>query len=308
MSQVEKVHCILKHLGLTENEVKVYIALLQKQRCSPAEVVRISGLKRVKVYDLLKSLESKGGCILLDYGRKLYEAIDPDILMKRSQGRLEDEVNSLKNSIGRIGGELADLYSNSIEGDAKIDYITVLKDPVVYACELIRLSAQIQKECLLFSVNPRMGKILEEFGDNEWKSLQKVKDKYGDPTYKIYKEKGAVFHSLTGLQNLSPDLIKDNAELYRDNENIDTRIVDRIPCNIMIFDRRDVIVGLENKLSTGSSISFHIKDEGFAELLRILFYMLFDEAPSVKDLDVDILLNEGRIVRLSEEQNRGDLQ
>lgn len=301
MSQVEKVHSILKYLGFTENEVKVYVALLQKKKCSPAEVVRISGLKRVRVYDLLKSLESKGGCILLDSGRKLYEATDPDILMKRSQGRLEDEMNSLKSSIGKTGGKLADLYSNSIEGDAKIDYITVLKDPVVYACKLIRLSAQIQKECLLFSVNPRMRKVLEKFSKNDLKILQEVKDKYGDPTYKIYKEKGAVFHSLTGLQNPSPDLIKDNAGLYRDNENIDTRIVDRIPCNVMIFDKRDVIVGLENRLSTGSSISFHIRDEGFAELLRNMFYMLFDSAPSVKDLDVDILLNEGRIVRLSEE-------
>lgn len=301
MSQVEKIHSVLKYLRFTENEVRVYIALLQKKLCSPAEVVRISGLKRVKVYDLLKSLESKGGCILQDTGKKLYEAVDPDLLMRRSKSKLKDEMDLLDNSISGINDELLELYSNSIEGDAKIDYITVLKDPVVYACELIRLSAQIQKECLLFSVNPRMGKTLEKFSKNDWKILQEVKDKYGDPTYEIYKEKGAVFHSLTGLQNLNPDLIKDNAGLYRDNENIDTRIVDRIPCNVMIFDRRDVIVGLANRLSTGSSISFHIRDEGFAELLRNMFYMLFDSAPSVKDLDVDILLNEGKIAMLSDE-------
>ncbi len=301
MSQLEKVHSILKYLGFTENEVKVYIALLKKKICSPAEVVRISGLKRVKVYDLLKSLESKGGCILQDTGKKLYEAVDPDLLMKRSKSKLKDEIDLLDNSISEINDELLKLYNNPIESNTKIDYITVLKDPVVYACELIRLSAQIQKECLLFSVNPIMGKVLEKFSKNDWEILQEVKDKYGDPTYKIYKEKGAVFYSLTGLQNPNPNLIKDNAGPYKDNENIDTRIVDRIPCNVMIFDRKDVIIGLESKLNTGSSISFHIRDEGFAELLRNMFYMLFDSAPSVKDLDVDILLNEGRIVRLSDE-------
>ncbi|MCK4506364.1 MAG: hypothetical protein KAW14_12185, partial [Candidatus Aegiribacteria sp.] len=142
---------------------------------------------------------------------------------------------------------------------------------------------------------------LEKFSKNDWEILKDVKNKYGDPTYEIYKEKGAVFHSLTGIQKLSADLIKDNAGPYRDNENIDTRIVDRIPCNVMIFDRKDVIVGLKNRLNTASPISFHIRDEGFAELLRNMFYMLFDSAPSVKDLDVDILLNEGRIVRLNDE-------
>jgi hypothetical protein len=221
--------------------------------------------------------------------------------MKRSKSKLKDEIDLLDNSISEINDELLKLYNNPIESNTKIDYITVLKDPVVYACELIRLSAQIQKECLLFSVNPIMGKVLEKFSKNDWEILQEVKDKYGDPTYKIYKEKGAVFYSLTGLQNPNPNLIKDNAGPYKDNENIDTRIVDRIPCNVMIFDRKDVIIGLESKLNTGSSISFHIRDEGFAELLRNMFYMLFDSAPSVKDLDVDILLNEGRIVRLSDE-------
>ncbi|MCK4506242.1 MAG: hypothetical protein KAW14_11540 [Candidatus Aegiribacteria sp.] len=301
MSQLEKVHSILKYLGFTENEVKVYIALLKKKICSPAEVVRISGLKRVKVYDLLKSLESKGGCILQDTGKKLYEAVDPDLLMKRSKSKLKDKMDLLDNSISKINDELLEIYRKSVESDTEIDYITVLKDPVVYACELIRLSAQIQKECLLFSVNPKMGKVLEKFSKNDWEILKDVKNKYGDPTYEIYKEKGAVFHSLTGLENLNPDLIKDNAGPYRDNENIDTRIVDRIPCKIMIYDRKDVIVDLKNRADTGSSISFHIRDEGFAELLRNMFYMLFDSAPSVKDLDVDILLNEGRIVRLSDE-------
>jgi len=58
-------------------------------------------------------------------------------------------------------------------------------------------------------------------------------------------------------------------------------------------------ISLKSRTPGRSSIlKLHIKDEGLAEMLRDGFYAKFNNAPSVKDLDIDILLREKRIVHL----------
>ncbi|MCD4848202.1 MAG: hypothetical protein K8R76_08430, partial [Candidatus Aegiribacteria sp.] len=79
---------IFSYIDLVPGEVKVYLALLKKKNCTPAEVAKISGLKRTKVYDLLTSLEKKGACTLLQSTQKIYEPVDPEFLMEKLNKRL----------------------------------------------------------------------------------------------------------------------------------------------------------------------------------------------------------------------------
>ena len=73
----------LKSIGLTENEVKVYIACLQLGSSLASAIAEKSGIYRTIIYDILNSLTEKG---LVSYhikeNRKYFHAVSPDALTK----------------------------------------------------------------------------------------------------------------------------------------------------------------------------------------------------------------------------------
>ena len=206
MTDFDKTYRILNQIGYTENEVKTYLALLKKQKCSPAEVARMSGLPRRKVYDILQSLEAKGGCIQLNGVRKLYQPVDPDILL----GKAENEVELLRTTATEVKADLAGIFKQAIEPDAKIDYITVMKDPIQIIKKYMELFAESRSEILLFSVDP----VLETSLSRMDKQMKKEMVKNHSPLEAI-RERKVLVHSITGLDNLSEDIVREAAGIFR---------------------------------------------------------------------------------------------
>ncbi|MCK4807071.1 MAG: hypothetical protein KAT09_05470 [Candidatus Aegiribacteria sp.] len=292
----KEVRKIFENLGFSENEGKAYYVLLQKEACSPAEVGRMASLNMKKVYDILVSLEKKGGCVQLNTGRKQYKAVNPEILFKKAQNILAIETELLNESINKVSKDLILLYENAIEQDVKLDYITVMKDPVQIAEKISELSLKVRNEILNFSLNPMLLRNLNEIDKKLAEDLSK---KSPGATLEALKQRGVVVYSITGLEQLSEDLVLETIKRCTDFDNVDLRIVDRVPCKAKIYDCCDILLGMKSRtLNKYTPLTFHIKDEGLAELLRDSFYQRFNNAPSVKDLDVDILLKEKRIVRL----------
>lgn len=71
----------LKELGLTDNEIKIYLALLEKGVLNPTQLSENTGLHRSYVYDTLERLIEKGiiNTVLID-NKKNYQAVDPKAL------------------------------------------------------------------------------------------------------------------------------------------------------------------------------------------------------------------------------------
>ncbi len=92
---------ILKEIGFTENEVKVYLALLELGSVTATEISKLSKVHRTNVYDTLNSLIKKGvvNYILKDK-KKYYEATNPNNLLnilKEKQALLEKAIPELKS-------------------------------------------------------------------------------------------------------------------------------------------------------------------------------------------------------------------
>jgi len=71
----------LKELGLTDNETKIYLVLLQEGILNPTKLAEKTGLHRSYIYDTLERLLEKGviNTILIN-NKKHYQPIDPNIL------------------------------------------------------------------------------------------------------------------------------------------------------------------------------------------------------------------------------------
>lgn len=81
---------ILEQLGLTKNEAKVYLALLELGPSLAGQISRKTGLHRRNIYDITERLIEKGliGYILKN-NRRLFEAVNPtkfkDILQEKQE-------------------------------------------------------------------------------------------------------------------------------------------------------------------------------------------------------------------------------
>lgn len=71
----------LKEIGLTENEIKVYLVLLENGQLNPTKIAEKTGMHRSYIYDTLERLLEKGIINTLYINKKKhYQPVDPSIL------------------------------------------------------------------------------------------------------------------------------------------------------------------------------------------------------------------------------------
>jgi HTH-type transcriptional regulator, sugar sensing transcriptional regulator len=117
----------LKELGLTDNEAKVYISLLENGILNPTHLAEKTGMHRSYIYDTLERLMEKGiiNTVLID-NKKNYQPVDPTSLR---------EIFELKlRKIDYILPQLSNLYK-ATKKETRVElhrgkrvYLTLIKD------------------------------------------------------------------------------------------------------------------------------------------------------------------------------------
>lgn len=106
---------LMRRLGLTQNEIKVYILLLNTGPLTAKEISDYGEVPFSKVYLVLKSLEDKGWVSLLR-GRPLkYVALSPDDAVKKAKVHREKE---WEEAAGKVLPILKPLYEARVISEA----------------------------------------------------------------------------------------------------------------------------------------------------------------------------------------------
>ncbi|MDP1695158.1 MAG: helix-turn-helix domain-containing protein [Candidatus Woesearchaeota archaeon] len=117
---------ILKEIGLTESETKVYLALLELGDSTRGEIVNKSGIAGSKVYEILEKLQEKGlVSIYLQNNIKHFKPTNP----KQILGYLEDkkqQISKTEAEVKSILPNLLSLYGSSKE-EQEVELISGLK-------------------------------------------------------------------------------------------------------------------------------------------------------------------------------------
>lgn len=80
----------LKELGLTDNEVRIYLLLLEQGMMNPSEISQKLGLHRGYIYDALERMQEKEVVnVILKANKKYYQATSPKNLIELLKFRLE---------------------------------------------------------------------------------------------------------------------------------------------------------------------------------------------------------------------------
>ena len=162
----------LKEFGLTDNEIKIYLALLRLGNANPFEIAKKTGFIRSYVYDALERLLDKQIVSVVNKdNKKYYNAIEPKKLEELEQEKLE--------KIKKIIPELEKIKSSSNE-EVKVElymgsyiYKTLLKDIVS--------SLKSGEEVLIFGIKDedliKLDKYYYEYVNQYFSKLEKMKIK-----------------------------------------------------------------------------------------------------------------------------------
>ncbi len=87
---------VLQEIGLTQNEIKIYLALLELGESKSGEILKKSGLNSGKIYEILDSLQKKGiVSFIIKSGVKYFSPANPkrllDYLSEKKQVILKQE-------------------------------------------------------------------------------------------------------------------------------------------------------------------------------------------------------------------------
>jgi sugar-specific transcriptional regulator TrmB len=100
---------VLKKLGLTSNEVEIFLTLLRHGECSVYELAKKASLHRQVCYDALERLLNKGFVsYIIKENKKYYKSIEP----KKIYNYLEER----KEEINTILPQLEEIYAQPTEG------------------------------------------------------------------------------------------------------------------------------------------------------------------------------------------------
>ena len=135
---------LLEKIGLSPNEIKCYIHLLQLGSASANEVSRASGTHRVSVYDALRGLREKGLISQITRANKLlFEAGSPDRINEIIKEK-EEELEETK----KIVPELLNYFNSSSEKQevhsfkGLIGIKNILKEMVSSKTEILDFGAE----------------------------------------------------------------------------------------------------------------------------------------------------------------------
>jgi sugar-specific transcriptional regulator TrmB len=273
-----------KEIGLSSNEVKGYLTLLERRTLTVPEVSKLAGVPLPNAYRALESLMSKGLCIAKPGATKKYTASDPslleDKLLKELDGATQIELENLrkkeqqtlekaqgaKQDIRAIIQELKPQYEKSQKETSPLDFIEVIKDPLQVHKRFMQLVTHAKEEILAFTKPPYSGprKRLEEQSEPQKKVLRqgiRIRNIYEIPT-----DKEEIKWRFQDIDRA----VKDGEE---------ARVMKELPMKMVILDRKTVMLALADPVSKETSLTTQIVEHrDLANSLRILFDTLWKQA------------------------------
>ncbi len=110
---------ILQKIGLTEQQTKVYLKLLELGPSSVGKIIKQLDIERVSCYDTLNRLISKG---LVNFvkskGTRLYQAVDPERLLKIVEEE-EEKAKEKKKEIQKVLPQLLKMKEFGLKEDSE---------------------------------------------------------------------------------------------------------------------------------------------------------------------------------------------
>src|SRR5690349_15042621 len=119
----------LVDLGLTRYEANAYLALTRRGRATGAEVARLAGLPRQRIYDVLDTLVARGVASVEPGRPARYAAIAPDEAVEVLLAAHRTRLDQLERDAAEAVKRLTPAFRAGRDETDPLNYIEVLREP-----------------------------------------------------------------------------------------------------------------------------------------------------------------------------------
>ena len=252
----------LVRLGLTQYEARAYIALVRRDGSSPAEVARLAGVPRSRIYDVIESLVAKRMAEQRPAARTVkYVATEPaqaiDALVATHQARLRE----LEADAEAVRTELEPAFLEGSAHSDPLDYVELIRSPEGIAKRFNELQRSVSEEMLVFSKMPAAVPIVENVTGLDL----------------------ARRHDLRSVYEFSllddPDSREGVQRFIAAGEKV--RFVAEVPMKLGIIDQRTVMFAMADPVAgDGELTTLVIENVQLARCLKIVFEQVWSEGIS----------------------------
>jgi sugar-specific transcriptional regulator TrmB len=225
----------LTRLGLTQYESKAYLALIRRGSSTAAEVARIAGVPRQRIYDVLASLVERGFASTRPGRVVNYVASPPEAAIQRLVSDHEREFEEIARGATTMIDQLVPAFKEGQGVTDPLDYIEVLRDRRAINERFAELQEEIKHEILVFTKPPYATPVQEEE-----KGLEVTASHNARSVYQL-----SIFDD--------PATAEGVRRFVEAGE--EARFVERLPLKLVIIDERYVMFGMEDPVAGGSELT-----------------------------------------------------
>lgn len=248
----------LTRFGLTTYEAKAYLALMRRDSSTAAQVARLSGVPRQRIYDVLSSLVERGLASTRPGQVVKYAATAPELALN---GLLADHRRSLadlEHQASRMMEELGPAYRAGQEHSDPLEYIEVLRDRRAINERFGDLQAGIKDEILVFT-KPPYAKLPQE-------NVEGIEVTRTHRARSVYE--------LSAFDD--PAFIEGVRRFIEAGE--EARFVPALPLKLVIIDERFVMFGMEDPVAGGTDLTMMVVEhQALATVLKIAFNAVWEQ-------------------------------
>jgi HTH-type transcriptional regulator, sugar sensing transcriptional regulator len=258
-------HEKLTALGLTSYEAKAYLALVRRDSFAAADVARVAGIPRQRIYDVLASLVEKGLATQRPGSPVKYSAASPDLAIERLLQERRTELESLEQQSRAMIAALAPAFLEGQKERDPLEYIEVLRDRSAINERFAELQEGIEHEILVFTKPPYATPAQEEVKGLEVSRTHTARSIYeysalDDPAF----AEGVKSFITAGEQ---------------------ARFVPSLPLKLVIIDETIVMFGMEDPLAGQTDLTLMVVEHrALAGVLKIAFNAVWDLGLTFEEL------------------------
>ena len=248
----------LTRLGLTSYEAKAYLALMRRDSSTAAQVSRLSGVPRQRIYDVVASLVEKG-LVSARPGRVVkYGATAPELALERLVGRRREELAEVERETSAMIEELAPKFRAGQTHTDPLEYIEVLRDRQAINERFNELQAGIEREILVFTKPP--------YATPPQENVEGIEVTQSHEAYSVYE-----FSAFD-----DPKFVEGVRSFIEAGEN--ARFVAELPLKLVIIDERIVMFGMEDPVAGESDLTIVVVEHpSLAGVLKIAFNAVWEQ-------------------------------
>jgi sugar-specific transcriptional regulator TrmB len=265
----------LARLGLPSYEARAYLALTRRDTSTGAQVARLSGVPRQRIYDVLASLVEKGLASSRPGRVVKYAATAPEQAMDALVARQRRQLAVAEEDASALVEELTPAFEAGREQTNPLEYIEVLRDRRAINERFAELQAGVKREILVFT-KPPYATPVEENVDG----LDVVHD---HDAYSIYE--------LSALDD--PAFVEGVRDFVEAGEQ--ARFVPELPMKLVIIDEHTVMFGMEDPVAGSSELTMLVVEHAaLAGLLKIAFNAVWNEGLPFEEAHERVLLGSAQ--------------